>query len=127
MAPPPPPEEELVEETLLRLPPTSPRTSSAPPSPASPGWRRLLTGPAFRRRYRAFLPPDAPDARLLPQRPLPRRRRPPASSLLYAVAFAEGADHAGAGLQPPRMKRCIHSLEHAAIRILVGFSPPLGS
>ncbi|WVZ61631.1 hypothetical protein U9M48_011479 [Paspalum notatum var. saurae] len=54
MPPPPrPPPEELVEEVLLRFPPDDPaRLVRA--ALVCRGWCRLVSGPAFRRRYREF-------------------------------------------------------------------------
>jgi len=55
MGPPPPAPlpEELVEEILLRIPPSDPATL-ARAAVAQKRWCRLVTGPGFRRRYRAL-------------------------------------------------------------------------
>ncbi|OEL17892.1 hypothetical protein BAE44_0021087 [Dichanthelium oligosanthes] len=45
--------DELIEEILLRLPPYKPECIIRCSAVCKP-WRRLLTGPAFLRRYRAF-------------------------------------------------------------------------
>ncbi|CAL5091805.1 unnamed protein product [Urochloa decumbens] len=50
-APPPALMEELVEESLLRLPPDDP-ASLVRASLVCKDWRRILTGPGFRRRFR---------------------------------------------------------------------------
>uniref|UniRef100_K4A2C4 Uncharacterized protein n=1 Tax=Setaria italica TaxID=4555 RepID=K4A2C4_SETIT len=55
MAPPPLPElmEELIEEILLRLPPSDPASLVRAALVSAP-WCRIVSGAAFRRRFRAF-------------------------------------------------------------------------
>ncbi|CAM0874582.1 unnamed protein product [Alopecurus aequalis] len=53
MAPPPALMDDVVDEILLRLPPADP-ACLARASLVCKRWRRLLSGPAFRRRYRLF-------------------------------------------------------------------------
>ena len=51
--------DELVDEILLRLPPADPG-SLVRAALVCRGWRRILTGPAFRRRFLARVPAPPP-------------------------------------------------------------------
>ncbi|PNT64131.1 uncharacterized protein LOC100830047 isoform X2 [Brachypodium distachyon] len=84
MAPPPPPlVDDIVEEILLRLPPEDP-ASLARASLVCKPWRRLLSGAAFRRRYREHhgAPPLLGHLRLC------RTRKPCFSSFVSGLGRA---------------------------------------